>query len=432
MSAVFFLVLFHSIRFEPDDMITSATLTGSPLCDVFVDKYHSTSFRPLFILTSFFTIGYQTTDALHYNLTVFVYFIAIYFLFVFSSVRLLKEIFSIHATSLKEEALLWSFANLFFLVLYFFTTEKIEIFGWYCCSTIYLLPVSISFYAASVLLRNEKRRSDFVKLFLCAQFIAGGAEHVPASIISAISVILIMLLIEKKTDRVIFLKTVFFTVALLIFFLLFVTNPGVWNHYSDTQHDAQKVGNKLDLFDAFIMFCKPAKLIGILLAVITVVLFSSHFKSFPKEKIKLRYFIAALGVIKIIALATGAFAYNSFTLGRIWFVADVAFFVFVCAAVFKYVPTIKSLRAGLVSAAVLSVVILIFGARHIPPLVKFSSEHDKIIHELRQQRSSPVILKSFPYPDLTNQVRLSPDTNNAENQLFCRFYGISAKVALKE
>ena len=73
-----------------------------------------------------------------------------------------------------------------------------------------------------------------------------------------------------------------------------------------------------------------------------------------------------------------------------------------------------------------------FNVRHIPSLVNFSSEHDKIISSLQQKSNEEtVVLESFPKPDLINQVELSDDPNDQVNQLFCRFYGIKAKVSVK-
>ncbi|HWY39058.1 MAG TPA: hypothetical protein VNY73_10900, partial [Bacteroidia bacterium] len=221
LCAGFFLVLFHSIRFEPDDMITSGQLNNNSLIDLLINKYYSTSFRPLFIVTSFFTIGYKTIDVTYYFTTVFVYFVAVYLLFVFSMYKLLKEIFSLAVSGVKEKLLLLGFANLLFTCLYFLATEKIEIFGWYCCSTIYLWPVSITCFSAWILVKRSQRKTDFILLFTCALLIAGGAEHVPASVIAGITVIITLLFFEKGKDKSFFVenkgfirKTIFFTSVL--------------------------------------------------------------------------------------------------------------------------------------------------------------------------------------------------------------------------
>ena len=152
---VFFFVLFYSVRFEPDDMNTSLQLQRSSLIDLLINKYYNTSFRPLFIVTSFFTIGYISDTGQYLN-TVFVYFLFVYALFAFSIYKILQEIFSVNEKDLQQKRALFCFSNLFFISIYFLTTEKIEIFGWYCASTIYLFPMAISSFAVWRLIKSNK------------------------------------------------------------------------------------------------------------------------------------------------------------------------------------------------------------------------------------------------------------------------------------
>lgn len=422
-------------------MNTSLQLQGSSLIDLLINKYYSTSFRPLFIVTSFFTIGY-IADANQYLITVFIYFLCVYALFVFSIYKLLRELFSLTEINNKQKLLLICFANLFFTCIYFFTTEKIEIFGWYCASTIYLLPIAITCFSSWILIKKQSKKTDYFFLFLCALLIAGAAEHVPASVIASIGAVAIVLLVEKRKDKVFFkenrrqiFKVIFFAGTLIVFFILFVTNPGLWSHYNDAQADVMKnpEQNRILFFETLIMFCKPTKLIGLFLLVSGWILF---FNTFKKEQIKkkIKYFLAVFIAVVFVAVLTGAFAYNSLTVGRVWFVADVSFFVLISALIIKYASQLKINSKFLMacSGSVL-VILLLFDIRHITNLLHFSSEHAKIVSYLRQQDSGKVIvIERFPLPDLTNQVVLSSDPDSGENQLFCRFYNIKAKVSVKK
>jgi hypothetical protein len=438
LCAVFFVVLFHSIRFEPDDMITSGTLTASSLWDVLIDKYHSTSFRPLFVVTSFLTIGYHVADANHYYTTVFIYFLCVYVLFIFSIYKLLQEIFSLKDISVKQKALLLCFSNLLFACIYFFTTEKIEVFGWYCCSTIYLLPSSMLCFATWVLLKKQKNILDLILLFLCAMLIAGGAEHVPASAIAAIFSVAVILFLTKRNDKLFFMenknsliKTAFFGGALVLFFLIYVTNPGLWSHYSDAHSNAFQSQGNPDFTETIVMFFRPAKLIGLLLLAGTWVLFSKTFSA--AKKINLNYFIGVLCATIVVAALTSLFAYKQMGVGRVWFLADISLVILLSALILKFSShlNITSKTTHVLSVSIV-VIFFFFDIRHVPALLYFSSGHDKIVSDLRQQDSGKVIvLTNFPSPDLTNQVELSADPDNAENQLFCKFYGIKAKVALR-
>lgn len=440
LCAVFFVVLFWSVRFEPDDMITSQQLSGNSLVNILVDKYYNTSFRPLFIVTSFLTIGYHAADVFQYYTSVFAYFLCLYSFFVFSIYKLLIELFSLQIKKVSEKLLVLSFANVLFASIYFFTTEKIEIFGWYCCSTIYLLPISILCFATYVLIKKNHHKADFILLFLCALLIAGGAEHVPASVIACAAVIMVILFFENRKSKLLFtknkpiiVKTIFFTSILSVFFVAFVTNPGLWSHYDFAQSDVQKGQSKIQFIKTIKMFCKPTKLIGGGFLISVWLLFLNIF-NIRTKKINLKYFAANFVVVVFVAIVTNAFAYNSLAVGRVWFVADVSFFVLLSALIIKYNSVLIMNSKILISDSLLMLTLLLFfNIRHIPALLYFSSEHDKIVKSLRQQDSGKVIiLKSFPPPDLTNQVELSADTNNAENQLFCRFYNIKAKVCLKK
>ena len=437
---VFFFVLFYSVRFEPDDMNTSLQLQRSSLIDLLINKYYNTSFRPLFIVTSFFTIGYISDTGQYLN-TVFVYFLFVYALFAFSIYKILQEIFSVNEKDLQQKRALFCFSNLFFISIYFLTTEKIEIFGWYCASTIYLFPMAISSFAVWRLIKSNKNIFDYVLLFICAVLISGGAEHVPASLIAVAAPLTLILFFEKRGDKTFFRehkyqirKTVFFVLAVMVFFFLFVTNPGLWSHYNDAQADVIKTGgqNQVRFLETLIMFCKPAKLMGFALLFISWNLFSQYFDLKSSKRINLIYFVGVFFATVLVAVLTGSFAYNSLVVGRVWFVADVSFFVLLSAIVLKYKLNINPPMKIVIAVAGL-IIMLFFAGRHIPALLSFSAEHDRIVSYLQKQDSGKVIvIENFPKPDLINQVELSLDPNVGENQLFCQFYHIKAKVSVKK
>ena len=423
-------------------MNTSLQLQSSGLLDLLITKYNNTSFRPLFIVTSFFTIGYHAVDANQYLNTVFVYFIFVYGLFVFSINKLLIELFSLQQIETRQKFLLACISNLLFTCIYFLTTEKIEIFGWYCCSTIHLFPMAIGCFSAWLIIKKQKSKSDFVLLFMGALLIAGSAEHVPASFMASGGIVLLMLVLEKRNNRNIFkehktklTKLYFFGGVLLVFFLLFITNPGVWLHYEGAQNMVRHEGqqNKTQAFDFLKMFAKPAKLIGVFILASTWFLFCGIFN--PQEKkINLKYFIVAFMAVAFVTAITSLFAYKSLPVGRIWFITDVALFVVISALSVKFISERKMDKASLfVSCGLLTASMLTFTIRHIPNLLRFSAGHDKIVSYLRQQDSGKVIvLEKFPLPDLSNQVVLSEDPQVGENQLFCKFYNIKAKVSVKK
>ena len=112
LSAVFFLVLFSSVRCEPDDMIISLELREKGFLKAFLDRYHFYSFRPVYTLLSFVTIGYSNNTA-NYPFTIFMFYIAVYALFVFAIYKLLQELFALQNVPIKEKGILLCFSNVF-------------------------------------------------------------------------------------------------------------------------------------------------------------------------------------------------------------------------------------------------------------------------------------------------------------------------------
>ena len=423
-------------------MMTGQELNSSSLFETLASRYQHTSFRPSYILISFFTIGYST-DVNRLLLTKFIYFILLYGLFVFSIYKLLKEIFSLQNLKLSQKLLLACFANIFVMCIYFFTTDRIEIFGWYSASTIYLMPAVFTFLSAWFIIKKQTKKTDYIFLLISAGIIAGGAEHMPASVIAYLGIIGIMFFIDKRQDKNFLianrsqvLKTIFFGGALILFFIFFVTNPGLWDHYNDaknyTKQNPQEY--RLDFFETMKLFFKLYKLIGFALLAVTLVLFKRVFPDQFKIRIKVKYFFAVFSAAIIVLILTSVFAYNSFLVARVWFFVDVAFVVLLAAGFLKLSNRINISDAILtVGSLAMVVAVFLFDMRHVPKLLQFSSAYDKIVIDLqKKQEGETIVVSEFPKPDLTNQVEFSVDSNNAENQLFCRFYSIKAKVSVKK
>src|SRR5437868_4171521 len=83
LSAAFFFVLFYSIRFEPDDMGIGMEFRNSSFMEVFWNKYKYYSFRPVYTLFAFLTMGYSNNTDL-YLCSVFAFYVCLYVFFVFT------------------------------------------------------------------------------------------------------------------------------------------------------------------------------------------------------------------------------------------------------------------------------------------------------------------------------------------------------------
>jgi hypothetical protein len=440
LSAVFFLVLFSSVRCEPDDMIISLEFRNGSFLKAFSDRYHFYSFRPTYTVGSFFTIGYSNNPA-NYPCSIFAFYAGLYALFVFAIYKLLQELFSLKELSLKEKFLLISFSNILIMCIYFLTTERIEIFGWVSASIIHLVPVVFVFLSAWLIIKQTKT-IDYILLLIAAAIVAGGAEHISASVIASISGVLLILFYNKRKDKQFYQehkkqirKALFFAGSLALFLLICISNPGVSLHYNEVHQstDGFATHRDMNVMEAIKLFCKPHKLIGLVFLIIFWMMFQNMFNLTNTIKIKVIYFLIVICCVIGVSSAASIYAYHTLSIGRIWFVLDVAIFVFLSAAIFQLIHPLKNKPVVLyVSTAIFFITLILFDIRHIPALINFSSGYDAALRSMQQQDSTKTIsLTQFP-PDLVNQVDLDKDPNNDVNQLFCRFYNIKAKISVKK
>jgi len=421
-------------------MIISLEFRNGSFLKTFLGRYNFYSFRPVYTLGSFVTMGYSNNPA-NYPLTIFVFYICVYSLFVFSIYKLLQEIFSLQNLSLRGKWLLLCFSNILITCLYFLTTERIEIFAWVSASIIHLVPVVFVLLSAWLIIK-ERKKTDYILLTIASAFVAGGAEHIAASVIASLLLIIITLFYSERKNKGFYaenkpriIKSIFFLIVLSAFLFIFISNPGIRLHYNEVhrQTDGFATHHGLNAFEAIKLFCKPHKLIGLLFLLVFWMLFQNTFTVISSPKIKLNYFFIPVFCVAGITITTSILAYHTLSVGRIWFAFDVALFVLLSGCIVKFIASVKKdsmiLHAG---AAIFLITLVLFDIRHIPALLNFSSQHDKIIYSLQQKTpEETIVLKSLPNPDLTNQVPLSSDPNNDVNQLFCRFYNIKAKVSVK-
>jgi hypothetical protein len=255
--------------------------------------------------------------------------------------------------------------------------------------------------------------------------------------------ILLLLLYNKRKDKPFYqdnkkqiMKGIFFACSLVVFLIVCISNPGVRLHYNEVHQltDGFAAHHDMNVLEAIKLFCKPHKLIGLVLLIFFWMMFQSVFNLTNNVKIKPSYFLVVILCVIIVSASASMYAYHTLSVGRIWFVLDVALFVFLSILIIKRINKLKQNNIILyIGTALFLITLILFDIRHIPALLNFSSQHDKIISSLQQKtREEIIVLESFPKPDLTNQVELSDDPNNDVNKLFCRFYNIKAKISVKK
>ncbi|HXU27392.1 MAG TPA: hypothetical protein VN698_09185 [Bacteroidia bacterium] len=426
LSVSFFTVLFFSIRCEPDDMITALKFRNQSFSQIISNDYYYNLFRPA-ALISFFGVGYSANTDL-YPYSILNLFLFITSVFVFSTYKLIVVLFNLHLTTAKEKITLASGSMLLFTSLYFLTTNRIEIFGWMSAFITHFMPVAFIVFSAWVIIKKTNSTFDFLWLTISAFLIGGSAEHITPSVLLAIAPILFLLKFKNK-------KLLYFTVVLICIYIVSVITPGTLyrinttNEYINSHPSSQTVNP----FYFIKMFFQPYKIIGTILLFVCWMTFIKTINPQNSPIIRWRYFFIPIITSLIIAIAVAGFVYKSFSETRLLFMVDFALFVFINALAFKFVPKLQNISFLFPSLTVVSIaVLLFFNFRHIPRLRYFANKHGETINYLKQQSSNQVItIPAFPAPDLTNQALLYSDPENQDNQLFCRFYNIKAKVSVK-
>ena len=440
LSALFFFVLFSSIRCEADDWAAGINFRTNSLLETYKNTYWIDTLRPMSILLSYLGVG-VTSNTNYYPTTLFILFVSVDGLFVYFIYKLLQAVFTFDKSTTLNKSLLICFSLLLLMGLYFMTTNRLEIFGWMSASINHLVPIVFVFFAAYILLK-EYKKSDYLYLSICVFFIGGAAEHIAASVIAVIAVCSFLFFYNKQNKRQIFMeqkgffvKLAFFSALLFLFFLFTAITPGAWIRYNNTQlyvkvHSPER---SLEIVNTVKLLIKPYKLVALTFLFFVWLFFVKIFSVRLKINIHWKYLVASLVVVTIITSVFSAFCYNTLKIDRMWFVFDAIFFISFSILMLQLISDKKTSNIFTYAGAIYLIgMMMFFDARHIPTLYHFSTEHDKIISYLQKQKEGEVsIVDSFPPHDLVTQARLTSDPEDSFNVAFCKFYGIKAKVIVK-
>lgn len=440
LSVAFFITLFSSVRCEPDEMVAGLNFRAYSFLEVYRNNYLYDTFRPMYPLFSYIGVG-LTSNTNYYPLTFLAVYLFVAGLFVYSIYKLLQLVFKFQPQGFSNKFLLFCFSTLLFTSLYFITTNRLEIFGWFSASITHLVPVVFIFISAYFLLK-ENRKADYFWLAVCVFFIGGAAEHIAPSVASVIIVCSILFFYDKKNKRQafeenkpLFLKLLFFSALLSLFFLFTVITPGAWYRYHNTQqyvkiHSPER---SLELFGIIKLLLRPYKLIALAFLFFVWTLFTETFGVKLRTTIHWKYLIIALVAVTTTTAVFCFFAYKTLNVDRMWFVLDVTLFIVISVLILQYISS-QNVNTLFVygGAAYLLIIVFSFDVRHIPALRTFSSEHDKTINYFQQQKEGELVeIENLPPHDLITQTGITADPENHYNIMFCKFYNIKAKVSVK-
>lgn len=419
-------------------MTVAIPFRNSNIFEILQARYFHESFRPVYPILSFFAFGYSENTEL-YPYSVYVVYSMIWIFFVYVLYRLLEEIFLTEQQARENKFLRVCLAQLLFVALYFLTTSKVEIFGFMSVAFIHMVPVIFILFAVLLLIKKQQRKTDYAFLFISAFFVAGGSNQLGGMTLAMAGGVALLARINKHnlfSQKATRSKLIFFCSVLSVFFILFVTNPGMQKHYEYEQAFVAEYNHSFyhKTWGTLKNFFSVWKLLGAFILIITLQAFSGGHENIRIPKIKLSYFFISCMLAVGASAATCWLAYSELMTGRVWFAADVSIFVLLCAIVLKnhakLVWANKMLAGGMIS---LSLVLLVFDGLHIPRLLHFSQVFDKTISGLQQEEANQVIeLPPFPDSDLSSQAYFSDDPDFPTNLQFCEFYHIKARIAVKK
>jgi hypothetical protein len=438
LSALFFFVLFSSIRCEADDWAAAINFRTYSLLETYKNTYWLDTLRPMSILLSYVGVGI-TSNTNYYPTTILLLFITIAGLFVYFIYRLLQEAFTFDKSKINKPLLL-CFSLLLLMSLYLMTSNRLEIFGWMSASVNHLVPIVFVFAAAYILIK-EYKKTDYFYLSICVFFIGGAAEHVAPSVIAVIFSCGFLFFYSKENKhqvwqqhKVFFTKLIFFSVLLTLFFLFTVITPGAWLRYNNTQQyvKVHSPERSLEVLHVVTLLMRPYKFIAFGFLFFVWLLFTKIFQVKLKTTIHWKYLVASLIAVVIPTSVFCVSAYKTFNVDRMWFMFDATVFIIVSILILQFISNKKLSDVFVYSGAIYIMGFLFFfDARHIPAVRSFATEHDKIIAYLQQQKEGEIaVVDSFPPNDLITQARLTSDPEDSFNVVFCKFYGIKAKVVV--
>jgi hypothetical protein len=178
---------------------------------------------------------------------------------------------------------------------------------------------------------------------------------------------------------------------------------------------------------------KSHKLIGILLAAVSWMLFPFLFKTNETKQFSLKPAIIIFGTALLVTVTAAKATYNCFWITRMYFVVDAALYILIIAVAIKYVSKIKGLKFIIPTGSIICLALLVLNdVRHIPPLLRYSSAYDKMVRDLQKMKADEVATYQLPDADLACPISMAENSNDIRNKEFCRFYGIKTKVIFIE
>ncbi|HXD94072.1 MAG TPA: hypothetical protein VNX01_12735, partial [Bacteroidia bacterium] len=177
-------------------MITALKFRNQSFPQIIYNDYYFNLFRPA-ALISFFSVGYSANPDLYpYNILSLFLFISS--VFVFSTYKLIVEIFNLNLPSLKEKTTLVCISILFFTSLYFLTTNRIEIFGWMSAFITHFIPITFIVFSAWIIIKKTNSIGGFLCLTIAAFLIGGSAEHITLFVLLAIAPLVFSIKLKNK------------------------------------------------------------------------------------------------------------------------------------------------------------------------------------------------------------------------------------------
>lgn len=212
---LFLLWLSSCARLSFDELAFAATFKTLSLKDAFVTLASTHNLRWTTLLIQYLLFG--IIDGTHYPAVILLFFLIFYGIWI-QQLGLLTRLSAKRFMAMEVERLTsWGLASLAISVLYFFTSQAVEVFTFMGAVTDRLLPFLLMTWGLNLLLSSGSPGNRFA-IVLCAFLMAGTGENGTLSLLTACFVFATHRRFWRK--KTLSFSFVLFTTSLLTFFVI--------------------------------------------------------------------------------------------------------------------------------------------------------------------------------------------------------------------
>ncbi|PBQ33154.1 hypothetical protein CNR22_15675 [Sphingobacteriaceae bacterium] len=332
--------------------------------------------------------------------------------FIYSIVTF-KKIVADHFQTANTKIDSYLVSVLFFASLFFICTRPAEIFGWYPCFLIYLLPCILS------IILILKEHLNYSMIYFSVFIIASGAEHIAIFSNAAIAILLINNFKYSQRKR----KQLLVFLALNILLILFFTFTSGSFSRMLYEKGTQTSSFSASFYSLVTSQFSPYLLIGILLSFVIAL----HLPDLSSRiNLKRLLLICTAGYIITFTFYLIVFS-NTATGQRIWFLTNVLNIFLIMYLIHFLMKKFNHLRLlRTLSLSTTFLVLVTFFSLHSVKLINYSVKYNNTVYAYQHFKLKSW-LKSVPDPGIT-----SNDFPDFYNDMYIKFFNPNPSINVSD